>query len=169
MCPMTPDPTSLFGRAPIQRCHMSCNPQRVAGLKNKKSLSCNGMQQGSCVFKIRLRITEAHARCAGRRRYHDLQIVRIDATVPCYSASTRGCPLTGAVGRGYDLTGRGYAVDRSPRGKTDKTKRAHTAKDIICYSYPLVLYYIGFYLPRDNLSVLGSHYNCTAMSYKRHW
>jgi hypothetical protein len=38
-----------------------------------------------------------------------------------------------AAGRGYDPTGRGYAVDRSPRGKTEKIRCAHAVEDIICY------------------------------------
>jgi hypothetical protein len=49
----------------------------------------------------------------------------------------------------------------------DKIRRDHTIEDIICYSYLLVFYCIGFYLPSDHLSGLGSHYNCPTLRYKR--
>jgi hypothetical protein len=49
----------------------------------------------------------------------------------------------------------------------DKTRHAYTVEDIICYSYPLVSYCIGFSLPQGYLSELGSHYNYPALSYKR--
>jgi hypothetical protein len=49
----------------------------------------------------------------------------------------------------------------------DKTRRAHTVEDIICYSYPLVPYCIGFYIPWGHLLGLESHCNCPALSYKR--
>jgi hypothetical protein len=38
----------------------------------------------------------------------------------CYSAALWDWPLTGVVGRSYDMTGRGYAIDRSPRVKTNR-------------------------------------------------
>jgi hypothetical protein len=56
-----------------------------ASLQNKERLSCKCMQQGLRVSKTRPCVTEALPRCAGRRRYHDLQTVRIDATIPHYS------------------------------------------------------------------------------------
>jgi hypothetical protein len=37
----------------------------------------------------------------------------------------------------------------------DKTRHAHTLEDIICYSYLLVSYYIGFYLPWVTCRALG--------------
>jgi hypothetical protein len=43
----------------------------------------------------------------------------------------------------------------------------NVVEDIICYSYALVLYCIGFYLPRGYLSGLGSHCYCRVSSYKR--
>jgi hypothetical protein len=43
----------------------------------------------------------------------------------------------------------------------------HTIEDIICYSQPLMSYYIWFYLPRGHLSGLGSQCNYPALSYKR--
>jgi hypothetical protein len=49
----------------------------------------------------------------------------------CYSAASHDGPLKGAVGRGYDPIGQDYAVDRSPRDKTDKIRRAHITEDII--------------------------------------
>jgi hypothetical protein len=51
----------------LRCCHMSCDPQRVTSLKNKESLSCNGIQQGSHVSKTRLCVTEVPTRRAGRR------------------------------------------------------------------------------------------------------
>jgi hypothetical protein len=37
----------------------------------------------------------------------------------------------------------------------DKTRRAHTVEGIICYSYLLVPYCIGFYLPGATCRALG--------------
>jgi hypothetical protein len=104
MCHTAPNPAYLLGRAPVLprvprlrilppcslleggwRCHVSHDSQRVADLKNKERLSCNSMQQGSRVSKTCPRVTEAPARRAGRRRYHDLQTMRTDATLARYS------------------------------------------------------------------------------------
>jgi hypothetical protein len=74
----------------------------------------------------------------------------------------------GTVVRGYDLTGQGYAADRSPRGKIDKTRCVHTVEDIICYSrhknFSIV---IVFQPPRDHLSSSGAQCNCSILNYKR--
>jgi hypothetical protein len=66
-----PDPTSLLRGAPT----LSRVPRHSKGRmpKNKERLSCNGMQQGSRVFKTRSRVTEAPETRAGRQHYHDLQ------------------------------------------------------------------------------------------------
>jgi hypothetical protein len=66
-CPMTLDLASLLRGEGLRCCHMSCDPQRVTSLKNKESLSCNGIQQGSHVSKTRLCVTEVPTRRAGRR------------------------------------------------------------------------------------------------------
>jgi hypothetical protein len=50
---------------------------------------------------------------------------------------------------------------------SDKIRRTHIVEDIICCSYPLVGYCIGFYLSLGHKSGLGSHCNCSALSYKR--
>jgi hypothetical protein len=75
MCPTTLDPASL----------LRGGGGSSASLQNKERLTCKCMQQGLRVFKTRPCVTEALPRCAGRRRYHDLQTVRIDATIPRYS------------------------------------------------------------------------------------
>jgi hypothetical protein len=76
----------LPARGGLRCCHVSHEPERVTSLKNKEMLSCNGIQQGLCVFKTHPHVTEATARCAVRRRYHDLQTVQTDTIIPCYSA-----------------------------------------------------------------------------------
>jgi hypothetical protein len=65
-----------------------------------------------------------------------------------------------------DLTAQRHTADEcSVAG--DKTRRDHTIQDIICYSWLLLPYCIGFYLPCGHLSGIGSHCNCPALSYKR--
>jgi hypothetical protein len=49
----------------------------------------------------------------------------------------------------------------------DKTGRTHDVEDIICYSWLVVPYSIGFSLPRGHLLGLGTHYNCPTLSSKR--
>jgi hypothetical protein len=49
----------------------------------------------------------------------------------------------------------------------DKTRHVHIIEDIICYSYPLLLYCIGFYLSRSHMWGIGSHFNYLILSYKR--
>jgi hypothetical protein len=58
--------------------------------------------------------TEAPARCTGMRRYHDLQDMPLQ-----YRARV----LPRAAGKSCDPIGRGYAVDRMPRGGINKTER----------------------------------------------
>jgi hypothetical protein len=52
-------------------------------------------------------------------------------------------------------------------GADDKTKRTHAVEDIICYSWPLVPYRVGLYLPQGHLSGLGTRCNYSNLSYKR--
>jgi hypothetical protein len=86
--PSAPDHV-LAHRGGLQCLRMSHGTPRSMGRRDKKRLSCNGMQQGSRVFKIRQRVIEAPARCVGIRRYHDLQTMQIGATAPRYSAPPR--------------------------------------------------------------------------------
>jgi hypothetical protein len=101
----------------------------AVGRRDKRRLSCNDMQRGSCVSKTRPRVTEAPARRVGRRCYHDMQTVRQalqhQATVHCcadnrsqawhYSVAPCSWPLMGLVGRDYNPTGWGYARLRPDR------------------------------------------------------
>jgi hypothetical protein len=80
----------------------------------------------------------------------------------CVLWTTRLTPLQCQVTRQHDVT-----LLTEFNVVSDKTRRAHTVEDIICYSYPLVPYCIGFYLPRGYLSDLGSHCNCPTLRYKR--
>jgi hypothetical protein len=76
------------------RClHMSHGSPRAVSHRDKEMLSCNDMQQGSCVSKTCPRVTETSARHVGRRCYHDLQTVQTCTTTPRYSASPRSLPL----------------------------------------------------------------------------
>jgi hypothetical protein len=49
----------------------------------------------------------------------------------------------------------------------DKIGRTHTIKVIICYSWSVMPYSIGFYLPQGHLSGLETHCNCPTLRYKR--
>jgi hypothetical protein len=45
-------------------------------MRIKKGLATTSMQRGSCVTEECMCVTEAFARCAAERRYHDLQDVQ---------------------------------------------------------------------------------------------
>jgi hypothetical protein len=70
-----------------------------------------------------------HVRALLRR----LQDVRVDGVIMTCKLCRQMLQYRATV-QCYSLTGQGYAVDRSPRGKTDKISHAHTVEDIICYS-----------------------------------
>jgi hypothetical protein len=77
-------------------CPAALNGSWVSGIK--KNLVGLDMQLGSCVSKVRSHVTEAPARCEGKRRHHDLQTVQTGATISCYS--TTSAQLT-TPGHGY--------------------------------------------------------------------
>jgi hypothetical protein len=60
---------------------MTCVPWLSMGHRDKEMLSCNDMQQGSCVFKTCSRVTEAPVMC-----YHDQHTMWTCAATPRYSA-----------------------------------------------------------------------------------
>jgi hypothetical protein len=67
---------------------------------------------------------------------------------------------------GYDPTGRSYAANRTPRGKTDEMGHAMRRP---CHHYPVPCpsFYIGVRLPWGHLSGPGSECNCPSLDYKR--
>jgi hypothetical protein len=67
------------------------------------------MQLGLRVFKARSHVTEALARCAGRRRHHDLQTVQTGATVPHYSTTSTQL-MTPRHGYSGDATQQDYTT-----------------------------------------------------------
>jgi hypothetical protein len=86
MCPKTPDPIPLTRKGSTLS-RVTC-PPRAIGRKDKERLSCNGMQQGSRVFKTHMHVIEAPARRVGRHHYHDLQTMKTGMIAPRYSASS---------------------------------------------------------------------------------
>jgi hypothetical protein len=85
-----------------------------------------------------------------------MPVRRADRQLQCdYSASsalwtTRLAPLHCQAARQHGVT---LLTKCNMAG--DKTRCAHAVEDIICYSYPLVPYCIGFYLPRATCQTLG--------------
>jgi hypothetical protein len=96
-----------------------------------------------------------------RQATQSMPVSRVDRQLQCdYSAAlalwtTQLAPLQCQATRQHGVT---LLTECNVTG--DKTSHAHIVKDIICHSYLLVPYYIGFYLSRGHLSGLGSHCNC---------
>jgi hypothetical protein len=66
-----------------------------------------------------------------------------------------------------DPTGRCHTADRAHHVQATGLDVPQAVEDIICYSWPLMSYYIGFYLSRGHMSDLDSQCNYPALSYKR--
>jgi hypothetical protein len=56
---------------------------------------------------------------------------RLIAIVQCYSAELRDRLDVSEAGRSYDSTGRGYAVDHAPRGRSTRWGAPGTARYFI--------------------------------------
>jgi hypothetical protein len=92
------------------------------------------MQLGSCVSKVRSHVTEAPARCEGKRWHHDLQTVQTGATMSCYS--TTSAQLT-TPGHGYsgDATQKPihHITGRVQYSRATRLGVPHDIEDIISY------------------------------------
>jgi hypothetical protein len=132
-----------------------CGP-RASGIK--KSLAVLLVQLGTHLPNARAQVSNASDRTRKTcgKVVQSMPIRRADRQLQCYYSTAPALwitcliPLQCQATRQHSVT---LLTECSVAG--DKTSRAHTVEDIICYSYPLEPYCIGFYLPEATCRVLG--------------